>query len=84
MNGGCVTLVQNNKIVDETKNLQAEERLRIDDILNIKDLEDHEPDISRSDSNIETADDYVDDSRSDKEIDKEVGMEKINTTFKAV
>ena len=76
MNGGCVTVVQNIKIGDEVNNSQSEERLRIDDILNIKDLEDHEPDISISDSNIETADDNTVDSQSDKEIDKKVSIGK--------
>ena len=76
MNGGCVTVVQNIKIGDEVNNSQAGERLQIDDILNIKDLQDHEPDISVSDSNIETDDDNTVDSQSDKEIDKKVSMEK--------
>ena len=76
MNGGCVTVVQNIKIGDKVNNSQAEERLQIDDILNIKDLQDHEPDISISDSNIETADDNTVDSQSDKEMDKKVSMGK--------
>ena len=50
MNGGCVTVVQNIKTGDEVNNSQAKERLQIDDILNIKDLQDHEPDIPISDS----------------------------------
>ena len=76
MNGGCVTVVQNIKIGDEVNNSQAGERLQIDDILNIKDLQDHEPDVSISDSNIETADDNTGDSQSDKDMDKKVSMGK--------
>ena len=72
MNGGCVTIAQDNNIANETKNSQADERLYIDDILNVKDLEDHQPDNSISDSTIETADVDINDRKSDKEINKKV------------
>ena len=72
MNGGCVTIAQDNNIANETKNSQADERLYIDDILNVKDLEDRQPDYSISDSTIETADVNINYRKSDKEINQKV------------
>ena len=72
MNGGCVTIAQDNNIAKETKNSQADERLYIDDILNVKDLEDHQSDNSKSDSTTETADVDINDRKSDKENNKKV------------
>ena len=73
MNGGCVTIVGDGKIKNEDKNLQKEGCLRIDDVLDVKEFQEHHVDDSKLDSSIETTEHHIDDNHFDKETSKKVG-----------
>ena len=73
MNGGCVTIVGDGKIQNEDKILQQEGCLRIDDVFDVKEFEEHHVDDSKLDSSIETTEHHIDDNHFDKKTNEKVG-----------